>query len=80
MAKELSPEAIELMAELDIVVGVPNIAPLVKRSERATYEMLERGILPGFKLNGKWQLRPRRLVQTYEELEAAHQASAKAAQ
>ena len=54
----------------DLLDSVDAIAEYMNKSPRQTYYLLERGLLPAFKLGGKWQARKSTLHRHIEQLEA----------
>lgn len=51
--------------------GVDAIAAFIGEERRRTYHLLETGQLPGYKLGGRWYLRPSRYCAHIDQLEAA---------
>lgn len=54
----------------DLLESVDAIAEYMNKSPRQIYYLLERGLLPAFKLGGKWTARKSTLHRHIEELEA----------
>jgi hypothetical protein len=42
--------------------GADEIAPVIRRTVKATYYLLERGAIDATKVNGRWQSTKRRLL------------------
>lgn len=55
----------------DTLESVAKIAPCIGKTERQVFHMLETGVLPGYKLAGKWHLRKSRYLKFIEEQERA---------
>ena len=55
----------------DLLGSVNDIAEYVNKTPRQVYYLLERGILPGFKQGGRWNLRKSTHIAHIEKLEAA---------
>lgn len=51
----------------DALWGCRAIAEFIGKSERATYHMLERGLLPARRLGGQWVARRSRLLEIFGE-------------
>ncbi|MGV1859963.1 helix-turn-helix domain-containing protein [Rhizobium rhizogenes] len=47
---------------LDLVWGAGDIAKLIGRTERATFDMLDKGELPAMKVNGRWVIPRSKLI------------------
>ncbi len=54
----------------DLLDSVDAIGEYIKKTPRQTYYLLERGLLPAFKLGGKWTARKSTLHRHIEQLEA----------
>jgi hypothetical protein len=55
----------------DLLRGAPAIADEIGESLRQTYDLLEKGRLPGFKVGGRvWHARKSTLRKHYEQLES----------
>lgn len=52
---------------LDLIWGAADIAKLIGRSQRATFDMLEKGQLPAKKVNGRWVVERSNLVAFFME-------------
>lgn len=52
----------ESTGPLDLIWGAADIAKLIGRSERATFDMLEKREIPAKKVNGRWVIGRRRLI------------------
>ena len=50
------------MTDLDLIWGASAIAATIKRTRRATYGMLESGVLPARKVMGRWVAERNELV------------------
>ena len=48
--------------ELDLLWGAGDIAKVIGRSERATFDMLDKGELPAMKVNGRWVIPRSKLI------------------
>lgn len=55
----------------DLLVGVRAITSEIGGTERRTYHLLEKKLLPGFKLGGTWHARKSTIRATIERLERA---------
>jgi hypothetical protein len=53
----------------DLMNGAEEIGQFMGESPRRTYYLLERGLIPGFKLGSKWQARKSTLIKYIEKLE-----------
>lgn len=69
MAQTPAPSCDIELAE-DILETVDEIAVYVKKTPRQTFYLLEKRILPGFKLGGKWHARKSTIRRKIEELES----------
>ncbi len=56
--------------DLELLTGVESIAGAIDKTPRQTYYMVERGLLPAFKLGGKWHARRGTLRAHFAKLEA----------
>lgn len=52
---------------LDLIWGATDIAKLIGRSARATFDMLEKGELPAKKVNGRWVASRQKLAEFFTE-------------
>jgi hypothetical protein len=59
----MTTESIDLDAP---VWGVKEIAPIIRRSPRQTYEFLEKGLIPAKKIGKTWVSTRRQLLATAE--------------
>ncbi len=64
----------------DLLTGVAEIAPFIKRSRRATYQLRDKGILPIFEIGGILYARKSTLNRLFAEREAAVLAAASSAE
>ena len=55
----------------DLLSGTQEIAQFFGYQPRQVYYLLERGILPGFKIGRKWHARKSRLLDHIDHLEQA---------
>lgn len=53
------------MQELELIWGANEIAKRIGRSPRSTFDMLEKGELPAKKVNGRWVIERRKLVEFF---------------
>ena len=54
----------------DLIGGVKAIAKHTGEAERRTYYMLERGLLPAFKIGDRWYMRKSKYLAMIAKLEA----------
>ena len=54
----------------DLLPNVGAIADYVRKTPRQVYYLLERGLLPAFKLGGQWQSRKSTINRHIDNLEA----------
>ncbi|WP_105437529.1 helix-turn-helix domain-containing protein [Neorhizobium sp. T25_13] len=52
---------------LDLIWGAADIAKMIGRSQRATFDMLEKGQLPAKKVNGRWVVERSKLIAFFME-------------
>lgn len=62
------------MSESKLVWGAKAIGQEIRRSERATYNLLENGLLPARKIGGKWVSDANRLHELASEIPAEQTA------
>lgn len=43
-----------LFAALPETLTVKEVAPILRKSRQGIYDMLKRGVLPGYEIEGKW--------------------------
>lgn len=55
-------ENIEAPEVLDLIWGAEDIGKVIGRSARATFDILEKGQLPAKKVNGRWVISRRKLI------------------
>jgi hypothetical protein len=56
------PEIVDISGDLDAPLwGAAAIAKVINRPTRATFHLLEKGLLPARKLGGSWVTTPRKL-------------------
>jgi hypothetical protein len=53
--------------QLDLIWGAAEIARLIGRSERATYDILEKGHIPAKSVNGRWVIERSKLIAFFME-------------
>ncbi len=61
----------------DLLTGAEEIAEFLNCNTRRAFHLLEKGILPGFKLGKRWCARRSTLTRFFEEREQASGAAAK---
>lgn len=52
----------EASSKLDLIWGADEIAKVIGRSRRSTFDMLDKGELPAKKVNGRWVIERSRLI------------------
>lgn len=57
----------ETLAPLDLIWGCRDIAKMIGRSERSTFDMLDKGELPAKRVNGRWVIERSKLVAFFME-------------
>jgi hypothetical protein len=54
-------------ASLDLLWGAEEIGKAIGRSTRATFDMLDKGELPAKKVNGRWVISRKKLIDFFME-------------
>jgi hypothetical protein len=57
----------ETQKPITLVWGAAEIAKLIGRSRRSTFDMLEKGQLPAKKVNGRWVIERNKLIAFFME-------------
>ncbi|MDX1193725.1 DNA-binding protein [Sinorhizobium medicae] len=57
----------ESAGALDLIWGAEEIGKVIGRSTRATFDMLDKGELPGKKVNGRWVIARSKLIAFFME-------------
>lgn len=55
-------KAEDVSRSLDLIWGAEEIAKVIGRSRRSTFDMLDKGELPAKKVNGRWVIERSRLI------------------
>ncbi|MDJ1632503.1 DNA-binding protein [Rhizobium rhizogenes] len=55
---------------LDLIWGAAEIAKLIGRSDRSTFDILEKGQIPAKKVNGRWVIERSKLIAFFMETAA----------
>ncbi len=64
----------------DLLTGAEEIAEFLNCNTRRAFHLLEKGIVPGFKLGKRWCARRSTLTRHFEELERANVGSVPSAE
>lgn len=57
----------EAKPQLDLIWGAPAIAKVIGRTDRQTFCMLEKGLLPAKKVSGRWVAERSKLIAFFME-------------
>lgn len=64
------PEIKRESPELDLIWGAQAIGKVIGRSTRSTFALLEKGMLPARKINGRWVIDRSDLIEIFTEAPA----------
>jgi len=57
-------------SSMDLLWGAEEIAKFIGRSRRSVFDMLEKGVLPAKKVNGRWVVERSKLIAFFLETAA----------